>query len=155
MSQMGDIETGQAIADRLKDGAAPTRQGYCPDCGKSIVAVVAHGGHIWLFAPGGRVGSNAALVAELEEEARDYANDSRPAAVNLNESFSRFAEDARRSGEAAITPPAAQKLDESAFAWGDVKVTVACRGCRCWRSVSLEKNLRLAVGARVPPWPTV
>jgi hypothetical protein len=155
VSQLGDIETGRAIADRLESGAVPARQGYCPDCRKAIAAVVAHGGDVWLFAPGGRVGSNAALISELEDEARDYGDDPRPAAILLHESFSRFAEQARDSTEAAITPPAAQKLNESAFAWGNLTVTVGCRGCRCWRSVSLTKDLRLTVGARVPPWPNV
>lgn len=155
MSQLEDVEAGRAIADRLASGHTPTHQGYCPDCGKSIVAVVAHEGSLWLYAEGGRVGSNRALIAELESEARDYAGDPRPAAVHLHETFSRFVEQARETGESAITPPAARKLGNASFQWGDHSATVACRGCRCWRGVTLSQDMRLAVGKRMPPWPIV
>lgn len=153
MSQLADVEAGAAIATRLADGASATRWGYCPGCGKAIVAVVAHEGSLWLYGPGGRVGSNGALIAEFEDEVRDYAGDDRPEAVYLFESFSRYAEEARASRQPAITPPAAQLLDEHAFRLGDISASVACRGCRCWREVILTQDLRLAVGDRVPPSP--
>lgn len=150
MSRIFNEKTAAQIRDVLSAGDnAISRSAYCERCNKAVAHLVAFAGQTWLYSPGGRVGSAATLVSELEAT-RDEADPDTQAGRAIFDAFDRFAQQAREENALNIAPASAERVTVDYFRPGEREVTVACRGCREWVMFTISPDLDMTPARRVP-----